>query len=70
MTLLAAATFAAATLRPALLPWALGFAFGALVYLLLAELLPESYRRAGRTSIALVTSVAAGIAALLGGGVR
>ena len=67
---LAAAAFAAATRLPALLPWLLGFAFGALVYLLLAELLPESYRRAGRTSIALVVSVAAGIAALLGGGSR
>jgi zinc transporter ZupT len=67
---LAAATFAAAARWPALLPWALGFAFGALVYLLLADLLPESYRRAGRTSIALVVSVAAGIAALLGGGAR
>ena len=67
---LAAATFAAASRWPALLPWALGFAFGALVYLLLAELLPESYRRVGRTSIALVVSVAAGIAALLGGGAR
>jgi ZIP family zinc transporter len=45
----------------------LGFAFGALVYLCIAELLPESYHTAGRTSIAVVASVAAGVVALLGG---
>ncbi|HEY0808945.1 MAG TPA: hypothetical protein VGD49_02240 [Longimicrobiales bacterium] len=48
----------------------LGFAFGALVYLCVAELLPESYHTAGRTSIAVVASVAAGVVALLGGGAR
>ena len=50
-----------------LLQWALGFAFGALVYLVLAEHLPESYRKAGHTTIALVTIVAMGIVVLIGG---
>ena len=52
---------------PAALPWALGASFGALLYLVVAELLPESYRQTGRTGIAVVFSVAAGIVALLGG---
>jgi zinc transporter ZupT len=46
---------------PALLPVALGVAFGALVYLVIAELLPQCYRQAGRTSIALVTVLAMGV---------
>jgi zinc transporter, ZIP family len=54
----------------ATLSMTLGFAFGALVYLCVAELLPESYRTAGRTSIAVVASVAAGVVALLGGRVQ
>ena len=53
---------------PALLPWALGFACGALIYLVLAEHLPQSYRKAGPTTIALVTIVAMGIVVLVGGG--
>ena len=44
----------------------LGFAFGALVYLCIAELLPEAYHTAGRTSIAVVATVAAGVLSLLG----
>lgn len=52
---------------PVLLPWAIGFAVGALIYLLLAELLPESYAQAGHTSIALVTLVAMGIVVALVG---
>ena len=48
----------------------LGFAFGALVYLCIAELLPEAYHTAGRTSIAIVASVAAGVVSLLGGALR
>jgi zinc transporter ZupT len=55
---------------PVLQPWALGAAAGALLYLVLAELLPGSYRLTGRTSIAVVVSVAAGIVALLGGRTR
>lgn len=53
---------------PPLLPWALGFAFGALVYLVLAEHLPESYGKAGHTTIALVIIVAMGIVVLVGSG--
>lgn len=68
--LLGAAALLLVAAYPAALPWGLGFAFGALTYLLLAELLPESYRFAGRTSIAVVVSLAAGVAALLGNGLR
>ena len=56
------------TALPVLLPWAIGFSVGALVYLVLVELLPESYRQAGPTSIALVTLVAMGIVVALTGG--
>lgn len=63
--LLAVATFAVVGAVPGLLPWALGFAVGSLIYLVLAELLPESYREAGHTSIALVTLVAMGIVVAL-----
>lgn len=66
--LLAIVTFAVVGALPALLPWAVGFAAGALIYLTLAELLPESYREAGHTSIALVTLIAMGIVVALGGG--
>ena len=65
--LLAALTLLVLHGAPVLQPWALGVAAGALVYLVLAELLPGSYRLTGRTSIAVVVSVAAGIVALLGG---
>jgi zinc transporter ZupT len=63
--LLAIVTFALIAAAPGLMPWALGFAVGSLVYLVLAELLPECYREAGSTSIALVTLVAMGMVALL-----
>ncbi|HYD54023.1 MAG TPA: hypothetical protein VEA99_15420, partial [Gemmatimonadaceae bacterium] len=63
----AAAVLLLARVEPAILPWALGASFGALLYLIVAELLPLSYGRAGRTAIALVFSVAAGVVALLGG---
>jgi zinc transporter ZupT len=66
--LLAVTTLALLRVAPALLPAALGAGFGALLYLVLAELLPASYLQAGRTSIALVVILAAGIVALLGGG--
>lgn len=65
--LLAVVTFAVVNAAPAVLPWAIGFSFGSLVYLVLSELLPESYGGAGRTTIALVTLVAMGIVVLLGG---
>jgi zinc transporter ZupT len=67
---LAAVTLLVLRGAPVLQPWALGIAAGALVYLVLAELLPSSYRFTGRTSIAVVVSVAAGIVALLGGRTR
>jgi zinc transporter ZupT len=65
--LLAVVTFAVVSAAPALLPWAAGFAVGALIYLVMMELLPESYRQAGHTSIALVTVIAMGIVVLLTG---
>jgi zinc transporter, ZIP family len=52
---------------PAALPWVTGFAVGAFVYLVLVELLPESYHQAGHTSIALVTLAAMGMVVLLTG---
>ncbi|HMV32687.1 MAG: hypothetical protein U0104_09365 [Gemmatimonadales bacterium] len=52
---------------PGALPWLIGASFGALLYLIVAELLPQSYRLAGRTAIAVVVSIAAGIVALMGG---
>lgn len=63
--LLAVVTYAVIVAASGLLPWALGFAVGALVYLVLAELLPESYRQAGRTSIALAAILAMGVVILL-----
>lgn len=65
--LLGVVTFAVVTAAPGFLPLALGFAFGSLLYLTLAELLPECYRQAGRTTMALVTLVAMGMVVLLGG---
>ncbi len=53
---------------PPLLPWLVGASFGALLYLIVAELLPHSYRLAGRTAIAVVVCLAAGVVALMGGG--
>ena len=67
---LALATYVLATAFDAALAVTLGFAFGALVYLCIAELLPEAYHTAGRTSIAVVASVAAGVVSLLGGAAR
>ena len=64
---LAVGAFALASAMPAALPWVQGFAVGALVNLVLTELMPASYREAGHTSIALVASVAMGIVVLLEG---
>lgn len=66
--LLAVLAAAASRAMPASVPLLLGFGFGALAYLCLAELIPESYAGAGRTRLAVVVSVAAGVVALLGGG--
>ncbi len=65
--LMAVVTFSMISAIPALLPLATGFAVGALFQLVLVELLPESYRQAGSTSIALVAMVALGLVVLLGG---
>jgi zinc transporter ZupT len=65
--LLAVASFAVVRAAPDALPWALGFAMGALIYLVLAELLPQSYRQAGRTTIAAVTLLAMATVVLVGG---
>ncbi len=51
---------------PGLLPWCIGASFGAMLYLIVAELLPQSYREVGRTGIAMVVSLAAGMVALMG----
>jgi zinc transporter ZupT len=68
--LLAFVAFVIATTSAAALSLTLGFAFGALVYLCVAELLPDAYHTAGRTSIAVVATVAAGVVSLLGAGLR
>jgi zinc transporter, ZIP family len=63
--LFAAAAFLALGTMPALRPAVAGFAAAALAYLVLSELLPQAYRHAGHTSIALVTLVAMGVLVLL-----
>jgi zinc transporter ZupT len=65
--LLAVTTFSVVAAAPALLPWALGFAVGSLVQLVLMELLPESYEQEGQTSIAMVTVVTLGVVVLVQG---
>ncbi len=63
--LLAITTYSVAAALPGILPAALGFSVGAMVFLVMSELLPQSYRQAGHTSIAVVTSLAMGIVVLL-----
>jgi zinc transporter ZupT len=63
--LLALAAFALSPVLVGFLPAALGFAAGALVLLVLTELLPDSYRRAPAVSVALVVGVSAGAVVLL-----
>ncbi|HSG49651.1 MAG TPA: ZIP family metal transporter [Longimicrobiales bacterium] len=65
--LVSVVVFTVAGAMPVLFPWTLGFAAGALIYLLLVELLPESYHQAGRTSIALVALLAMAMVVSLGG---
>lgn len=64
---LAVSTFAVVDAAPVALPWALGFASGALIYLVTVDLLPESYRQAGATSIAMITLLAMGLVATVRG---
>ncbi len=66
--LLAVTTFAVLSAAPGATPAVVGFAVGTLVYLVLVELLPESYREAGPTTIAVLTSLAMGALILLHGG--
>lgn len=65
--LAALVTFVVVGAIPSLLPWVLGLAVGALLFLVLAEVLPEAYGQAGSTSIALVTLLAMGMVVALGG---
>lgn len=65
--LLAIAAFAVAPAIPGFLPWALGFAAGALVYLVMTELLPASYERGRSTGIAFLVSFSTGGVVLLKG---
>lgn len=63
--LLALAAFALAPVMTGLLPGALGFAAGCLVFLVLTELLPASYRRTAKLPVGVLVSVAAGAMLLL-----
>lgn len=65
--LLAVCTFAVVSAAPATLPWAIGFASGALVYLVLTELLPCSYENGSQTFVSLLVSFSAGGLVLLEG---
>lgn len=68
--LLAVVTFGVIETFSGILPLIAGFAVGALIYRTLVELLPESYKQAGETSIALITLMAMGVVVLLGGVAR
>lgn len=65
--LLAVTGFLALREVPAAVPAVTGFAVATLLYLVLEELLPESYHQAGHTSIAVVTALAMGVVVLLAG---
>lgn len=65
--LLAVSVFAVVSAVPGVLPWVVGLAAGALLDLVFVELLPESYRQAGKISIAVVAGVAMGIVVLVEG---
>lgn len=68
--LLAVVVHSIVVAAPNLAPGVLGFAIGALTYLVMVELLPESYKEAGPTSIALVTSITMGVLVLANGVAR
>lgn len=63
--LMALVVFALHPLLEPLLPIALGFSAGALSFLVLTDLLPASYRRAGQMFIAVTVSVLAAAVVLL-----
>lgn len=52
---------------PASLPVLLGVAIGALIYLVLVDLLPEAYERAGQAAVALLVSAGLALVVALGG---
>ncbi len=58
---------AAIQLWPALAPWLLGLSIGALIYLVMVDLLPEAYRQAGHVPIAVLVSITLGAIILLEG---
>jgi len=62
---LALAAFALAPVMKDFLPAALGFTSGCLVFLVLTELLPASYRRTAKLPVGVLVSVAAGAMVLL-----
>ncbi len=64
---MAVSTYAVLAAAPQVTRWGLGFGSGALIYLVTVDLLPESYRQAGATSIALVALLAMGMVAVLEG---
>lgn len=68
--LLAIVVHSVITAVPDLSAGVLGFAIGALIYLVMVELLPESYQEAGPTSIAIVTSITMGVLVLANGVAR
>jgi len=65
--LLAVSVYGVVSAAPATLPWVAGFAVGALIDLVLVELLAQSYRQAGKISIAVVAAVSMGIVVLVEG---
>lgn len=65
--ILAVATYAVVLAAPEATAWVTGFAAGALVHLVMDDLLPDAYRYAGATSIAMVTAIAMGVVVLGGG---
>lgn len=62
---LALAAFALGPVLVGFLPAALGFAAGSLIFLVLTELVPAAYPRAGRRLVALLVSVSAAAVVLL-----
>lgn len=58
--LLAVLAFSLTQVLPSSIPAALGFASGALIFLVIAESLPQAYQHERRTQVALLISVAAG----------
>jgi ZIP family zinc transporter len=63
--LVAVAGYAVLAAIPGSLAWGLGFAAGALLYLVLTELLPAAYERSGQGPPALLVTVLAGMVLLL-----